>query len=842
MELKNKLLCALLILQVFFNPGSGIVLASDADDDCEAFFYYQQVAGDPLSIQFLDASNVSSFVNYYWEFGDNTSSSEQDPVHTYQQPGVYEVCLYISDATKMCYDKYCKTILVPVPTNCEASFTYELDGSNPLLVNFESTTGSDIDSLWWDLGDGSTSVEANPSHLYADTGTFIVTLNAKNTVASEICWSQHTDTVVCSIEECISKFEIQPHPINPFIYNFNAVGQGNINSYRWSFGDGRYSDLPNPIHTYSDTGTFTIKLVVSNFFFPEYCSDSSEQSIHIKLAPCQSLFSYVQDSLNPLLFTFLNSSSGPGDIWHWTFGDGSASSEINPVHNYSDTGDFDVCLTITNTLYPDYCNDVTCQPVHISDLQCSAGFTYTRDTSNILSVTFISADNLGPANIYKWNFGDNEASLEMNPVHQYPDTGWYVVGHQVINDNFPQFCYDTHDDSIYIGFLKFPEADFTYSFDSLSLTPNLFHFTDLSHGTYINKWKWAFGDGTYSPLQNPSHHFGGSSGYYNICLEVTDTIPPKYNLKSQQCKTIQTRRYFNLGGSVYDGAIPINNPNPEGDTAEVTLYRHYNDEIIIPVNSGYFSNLGYYYFQDVLEGEYVLKGRITDESRQAGKYFPTWSEEALNWNEAALIELDHSLFAQNIYLQPMPTLPNGLCGIDGIVIEVDGPSATTGISMPGVTVFLADMEGNKLRYNVSDVTGRFLFRNLPTGDYKLFADYPGYKSTTETASLTTAFPFGGNVRVRIYNESSIGTDEPADPADDIMVNNPFSDMLTVFLPSGFTGSSRLTVRNALGQPVITNTTEKDNIVLNTEMLPDGLYYLQIENQSTRTRIKKLIKL
>jgi len=375
----------------------------------------------------------------------------------------------------------------------------------------------------------------------------------------------------------------------------------------------------------------------------------------------------------------------------------------------------------------------------------------------------------------------------------------------------------------------------------MALTPNLFHFTDQSHGTHITDWKWEFGDGTNSPLQNPSHHFSGSSSY-NVCLEVSDSILPKYQLKSQMCKTIQTYRYFDLGGSIYDGTIPINNPNPEGDTAEVILYRHYNDEIIIPVNSGYFSNLGYYYFQDVLEGSYVVKGRITDESRQSGKYFPTWSEEALNWNEATLIELNHNIFAQNIYLLPMPTLPTGLCGVDGIVIEVDSPEATTGTSIPDVTVFLADMEGNKLRYNVSDITGRFLFRNLPTGDYKLFADYPGYKSTTETVSLTTASPFGGNVRVRIYNKSSVGTEEPAEITDDVLINNPFGEVLTVLLPPSFTGSSRLIIRNSLGQPVISNTTEKDNITLNTRMLPDGIYYLQIENERIKTKIKKLIKL
>lgn len=825
----------LLLAGVGIGSDSGIYAA----DDCEAFFTYVPTPADSLTIQFLDASSSSSAITYLWEFGDNTTSNAQNPVHQYLQPGIYEVCLYISDATKSCFDIFCESVLVPVPTDCEASFSFIPDGANPFLYHFQSTTGSDIDSLWWSFGDGTTSTLPNPSHLYADTGTYIVVLNAKNTIASEVCWSVYTDTLICTIEPCISKFDILPHPINPFIYNFNSIGEGNINNYHWDFGDGRFSDLPNPVHTYEDTGTFIIKLFVSNIFAPDYCYDSSEQSIHITLIPCQSLFSFVQDTLNPLTFSFINQSSGPGDEWVWTFGDGTTSAEINPIHSYSDTGSFTVCLQIRNSQYPTYCNDIECVPINIADLTCSAEFTIERDTNNILAVRFIPV-NLGPASMYEWSFGDDAISQLLKPLHEYSDTGWYQIKHYVTNPFFSQYCNNIVTDSIYLGFLQYPEANFSYTFDSLSLVPNLFHFTDRSAGTHLTNWKWSFGDGTLSPVQHPSHHYN-ATGTFTVCLEVADSIPPKYQLKNQYCNTLQTFRYFDLGGSVYDGAIPINNPDPEGDTAEVALFRLFDNDNIYPIATGLFSNLGYYYFQSILEGNYFVKANLTEQSRQAGKYFPTWSEEALTWTQARVIELNQNLFAENIHLQLMPVLPAGNYGIDGIVLKVNNPTATTGISTPGVTVYLTDIEGHKLRYNVSDVTGRFLFRDLPAGIYKLVADHPGYLSSTESVSLNAANPFGGNERIRIYQESAIGEDEPLDVNNLVLINNPFGDWLNLRLPDAPTEPFTIQLYNALGQPVATTVATEKAIQLPTKHLAKGLYLLHIQYHKIKDTVIKLIK-
>ena len=151
------------------------------------------------------------------------------------------------------------------------------------------------------------------------------------------------------------------------------------------------------------------------------------------------------------------------------------------------------------------------------------------------------------------------------------------------------------------------------------------------------------------------------------------------------------------------------------------------------------------------------------------------------------------------------------------------------------------MEPEKLNYNISDVTGRFLFRNLPVGEYLVKADHPGYLSSIETATLTNQYPFGGNLRVKVYQENGIGITDTTKTDDLFVSNNPFGQQLTVYLSDKVTGASRITLYNSLAQPVMVVTTNEQFVTIDTEAIPPGLYLLQVENRSTHTQLKKLVR-
>ena len=146
---------------------------------------------EPLTVQFTD---FSIYVNdYYWDFGDSTISTEQNPLHIYQDDGIYSVTLYVV-GDGGCSDTLFFQDTITVYPNPNADFDYQNVHNPPPnngTIQFTNlTTGAIIYD--WDLGDGTTSTEVDPNHRYDMYGTYLVTLIAtteygcKDTVEKEI--------------------------------------------------------------------------------------------------------------------------------------------------------------------------------------------------------------------------------------------------------------------------------------------------------------------------------------------------------------------------------------------------------------------------------------------------------------------------------------------------------------------------------------------------------------------------------------------------------------------------------------------------------------------------------
>ena len=139
----------------------------------------------PLSVQFIDTS-TNSAQSWLWNFGDGSTSSEQNPTHTYTSAGTYNVTLNVTNAdgsntsTQL---SYITAAVTPV-SNFSANVT---SGDIPLSVNFTDLSQNSPTSWLWDFGDGSTSTDQNPTHTYASSGIYNVSLNATNVGGSNVC-------------------------------------------------------------------------------------------------------------------------------------------------------------------------------------------------------------------------------------------------------------------------------------------------------------------------------------------------------------------------------------------------------------------------------------------------------------------------------------------------------------------------------------------------------------------------------------------------------------------------------------------------------------------------------
>ena len=144
---------------------------------CSAYFNYYI---DPQTQQVqLMAQTTGNISNYSWNFGDNGTSSEINPVHVYSMPGYYNVCLYVFDQVSGCQASYCQAIQIvdTMPESCHSYFTYTVDG---LSVHFNNKSTGSFDIVQWTFGDGSAINQNSPTHVYNYPGTYEVCLLVKS--------------------------------------------------------------------------------------------------------------------------------------------------------------------------------------------------------------------------------------------------------------------------------------------------------------------------------------------------------------------------------------------------------------------------------------------------------------------------------------------------------------------------------------------------------------------------------------------------------------------------------------------------------------------------------------
>ncbi|MGD0711553.1 MAG: PKD domain-containing protein, partial [Bacteroidales bacterium] len=246
---------------------------------CQASFGYDTINTYPNTINFTDYS--SGYINsWLWTFGDSTSSTAQNPVHTYLNNGTYTVCLTASDIDSsghvVCSSTYCTIIVVGnPPTTCQAYFEYYSDTTNTNIVDFYDYSSwyssGNINSWLWTFGDSTSSTLQNPVHTYAGNGAYTVCLTASDIDSSGVlCSNTYCTTVVIgnpptNCQAYYGYYVDTTHANVIDFYDYSGLySSGNINSWYWTFGDSTSSTLQNPVHTYANYGQYEVCLTASD--------------------------------------------------------------------------------------------------------------------------------------------------------------------------------------------------------------------------------------------------------------------------------------------------------------------------------------------------------------------------------------------------------------------------------------------------------------------------------------------------------------------------------------------------------------------------------------------------
>jgi len=390
-----------------------------------SFTFQNSCNGDP--IQFNDETmGTSSIVSWNWDFGNGDVSVDQSPSYTYPTPGTYLVTLTTSNllgcstfSTKTVINHSIPAALFSNELACARSATFFTDGS--------SVDNANIVSWEWDFGDGITSIEQNPNHIFDVDGTYSVSLTVTSNYGCQASVTSNID-VVTSADVAFSFDKSCLGDPTQFINETTTDASNPVTSTTWVI-DGKIFTEQNPAYQFPQKGIYTVSLTVST---QNQCLVTYTRDISVNPNPTAS-FGYTQACGNSLV-TFFDTSLAFDDdsivARTWQI-DGLVFANDSIVSTTPDTtGIFKISLMITTT---NGCFSSTIENVDVLESPVSGFDMSTSIGAYPLQIDFINTSLAGTN--FAWSFdADTTQSEELNPSYTFFNPGEYEVKLVTSND------------------------------------------------------------------------------------------------------------------------------------------------------------------------------------------------------------------------------------------------------------------------------------------------------------------------------------------------------------------------------------------------------------------------
>jgi PKD repeat protein len=316
----------------------------------------------------------------------------------------------------------------------------------PILFN-ATFTGNYPNKYNWSWGDGTytDSAEANVSHNYATNGTYTVSVTEYMWQNTSLNSTKTRTNYITVLDVVVADFSSDNHDSAqaPFTVQFYDNSTGGPVAWNWSFGDGTFSELQHSAHGHQYYANYTVTLAISDATSADTITkvDYIHAGIANILVDFNGFPTYQLDPERTVAFTSISYENEP-DGYNWSFGDGTYSNEVNPVHSYPYFGFWSPSLTAYNNSSA----NTTYKPNYIAIAEIPiAGFTgdptygYVINQSGedpLIPASIYFTDNSNNATAWLWDFGDfnnTNTSTEKNPVHEYNVTGTFTVNLTITN-------------------------------------------------------------------------------------------------------------------------------------------------------------------------------------------------------------------------------------------------------------------------------------------------------------------------------------------------------------------------------------------------------------------------
>lgn len=470
-------------------------------------------------VTFTDQSTSSvGIAEWKWDFGDgNTQTFTAPPFsHQYSDTGSFSIKLTIKDMAG-CINEYTRT--QPFTTSApKAVFgtatAMSCPGAN-VLFN-DSSLGRNL-VYAWDLGNGQTSTDINPSATYT-TGTYTVKLVVTDVLG---CADSLVKINYISVKPPVAAYDIQDTASICGLLETKFFIQGSdYESFYWDFGDGSpFATIPTPKHFYDTYGSYTAKLFVTGY---GGCLDSAAHQVNVYDPDAATNIDYTVPSFacNQLPVEF-NIQTPPGTDFKFFFGDGIVDSSgqtiLNHTYNYPNNYSPFIFLTDAQDCQVNVSENkiiVIKGPVPVFNID----HREFCDSGSVFLTNFTIAPTTDPVISQVWDFGDGATQSVKDPVpHSYTQPASYPVSLTVTTQSN---CTQTFTDTVRVFRTPLPVIDI----DPVACINRAVNFNgSLAQADTAIQWNWAFGDGRTSTEQNNAISYE-KGGNYLITLTAANKL------------------------------------------------------------------------------------------------------------------------------------------------------------------------------------------------------------------------------------------------------------------------------------------------------------------------------
>ncbi len=496
----------------------------------------------------FSSTSTGVISTYLWDFGDGTTSAVKNTAHTYTIAGPYTVTLTVSGPNGS--NQVTQTVTVVPAAIPVAAFTtnYTAAAFAPFAVKFTDASTNFPTSWLWEFGDGHTSTERNPVHVFDVAGTYLINLTATNSAGSNKV-SNATPIVVNPTAKPLNAFTATPASGNaPLDVTFKDVSGSDAThspatSWLWNFGDLTTSTAQNPpVHTYTGAGTYTVTFTTTN----AGGSNTTQQTVTVTptaLPVADFTFNSTASVANGGTWAGFDIIAGGDAVWFnstatnaptsytWTFSDGATLTGKNVNRAFSTAGTYWVLHTVGNSLGSATKLNFFVVKARTPGEPPVANFTMIQDGGT----TFVAAPNtinvVVPATVnftntsankpttYQWIDDGETFGTSANAALSFTTPGAHSITLIVSN------VYGTSSitaNVVAAAPTAAPPAAFTHTPAPFVAPATVdFKYTkDLTRPA--TTFLWNFGDGTTSTQENPSHTYD-TPGTYTVRLTAANS-------------------------------------------------------------------------------------------------------------------------------------------------------------------------------------------------------------------------------------------------------------------------------------------------------------------------------